>query len=708
MGTGVGARPVVRRGRRRVVAVLCVLGTVLLALGTVAGVANRQLVDGARFAAHADEVRQDEAVARQVGIAMTEAVVRADPSLSAVRPLIEATAISVVGSPAFTPVVEGAVRQAHAAVTEPGSGALVLRLADVGAVLAGVVATVDPGAAAVLPSDLDVTLARIGDQSFASGTIAAAHRVALLAWLLPVLALACLAGAPWLLGFGARAWRAVARAVAASGGLVLVLAGVGAVAASTTATDSLPGALRAAVLHLLAGLLWGPGAVLLAAGVLLRVLAAADGAVTPTSVWRDWLALRPASQRVQALRAVVLVGVGTVVVLRPSLAVQALAVLAGLAVLLLGLGEGARVVLRLEQRRRTERTRHPRGRPSETARVLTALPLLVVVSLVLVLAVPSSRELPALAEAAGGTACNGFAQLCDRRYDEVAYAGTHNAMSAADEPGWFLAEQPNGLVAQLDAGIRVLLVDSWYGQATTTPGQVTNASDVRALARASDELGAGTVQSALRLRSAIAGTPVGPVEPYLCHAVCDIGATRWETAMAQVHDWMLAHPREVVTIFVEDYVSPDDTAAVFGQAGLLPMVATHQVGQPWPTLGQMIQTDRRLVVLMENEGGGAAHPWLLQGFDQVQDTNYDAATPEQLGCARNRGTDRSQLLLVNNWLNSFENTITDAGRVNAYSSLYPRLETCRRERGMIPNFVAVNYYSQGDVVAVVDALNGVG
>jgi hypothetical protein len=63
---------------------------------------------------------------------------------------------------------------------------------------------------------------------------------------------------------------------------------------------------------------------------------------------------------------------------------------------------------------------------------------------------------------------------------------------------------------------------------------------------------------------------------------------------------------------------------------------------------------------------------------------------------------------VNNWLNSFENTITDAGRVNAYSSLYPRVETCRRERGMIPNFVAVNYYSQGDVVAVVDALDGVG
>lgn len=164
---------------------------------------------------------------------------------------------------------------------------------------------------------------------------------------------------------------------------------------------------------------------------------------------------------------------------------------------------------------------------------------------------------------------------------------------------------------------------------------------------------------------------------------------------------------EVVTFFIEDYVSPADTAAVFKRAGLLPYVTTHQVGRPWPTLGQMISTGKRVVVLMEHHGGGAEHPWLLQGWDQVQDTNYDSKTPDQLSCARNRGTAKSQLLLINNWLNHFDAIVTDAARVNAYNSLYPRMVKCQRERGMIPNFVAVNYYSRGDLFKVVDALNGV-
>ena len=37
--------------------------------------------------------------------------------------------------------------------------------------------------------------------------------------------------------------------------------------------------------------------------------------------------------------------------------------------------------------------------------------------------------------------CNGYAQLCCRRLDQVVFAGTHNSMSAADSPGWLIANQ---------------------------------------------------------------------------------------------------------------------------------------------------------------------------------------------------------------------------------------------------------------------------
>ncbi len=694
--------------RRRWALALCALAAVLLAFGTLAGITNRQVVDGARFASHADQIRQDDAVSRQVGIAMTGAIIKADADLTAVRPLIEAASISIVRSDAFSPVLRASIRQLHDAFTEPGSGTVVLRLADVGAVLAGVITRVAPGSSATVPANLDVTLARIGDQSAARSTIAAARWVTFASWLLPVLALAALVGAGWLLGWRKSALRQIGHAVVAAGGLIVILAGVLAVVAASADTGSLPGALRAAVLHTVLTFLWWPAAVLLGTGVVLAVLAVLDGDPAATFDWRDWLAAHPASQRTRALRAATLLGVGGFSVVWPSLAVQALAVVAGMAVLVIGVGEATRVATEVVKGRREE---HDAPRHVWATRVLVALPMVVVATLVLSLAVPSSRALPvgpAEAGAVGDTRCNGFVGLCDRAYNDVAYPASHNSMSAADEPGWYLAEQPTGLVGQLNAGIRVLLIDSWYGQRTSTGGVTNAAKDkARGLAQAKTDFGSGAVDSALRLRSAFAGTPVGSVEPYLCHGVCDIGATKWEPEMAKVHDWLVAHPREIVTFFIEDSVSAADTAGVFDQAGLLPYVATHKVGDPWPTLGQMIDTGKRVVVLMQREGGGATYPWLLQGWDQAQDTNYDAKTPAQLSCARNRGTDKSQLLLINNWLNDFGSILTDAARVNAYDSLYPRMVECRRERGMIPNYVAVNYFSRGDLFKVVDRLNGV-
>lgn len=178
-------------------------------------------------------------------------------------------------------------------------------------------------------------------------------------------------------------------------------------------------------------------------------------------------------------------------------------------------------------------------------------------------------------------------------------------------------------------------------------------------------------------------------------------------ALTDVRWWMQAHPREVVTLFIEDAVSPADTAAVMDQTGLLRYVHTPVADQPWPTLEQMIDSGHRLVVLAENRGGGAQHPWLLQGFDWVQDTPYTNPTAADLSCDLDRGAADDPLLLINHWLSGFDALVSNARQVNAAAVLGPYVERCRRERGQIPNFVAVNYVDQGDLYSVVDRLNGV-
>ena len=59
------------------------------------------------------------------------------------------------------------------------------------------------------------------------------------------------------------------------------------------------------------------------------------------------------------------------------------------------------------------------------------------------------------------------------------------------------------------------------------------------------------------------------------------------------------------------------------------------------------------------------------------------------------------------WLSGFSALVTSAQQVNVSGVLLPRAEQCRDERGQIPNFVAVNFITIGDVLTVVDELNGV-
>ncbi|MGZ5374366.1 MAG: hypothetical protein ACXWXF_10655 [Aeromicrobium sp.] len=66
------------------------------------------------------------------------------------------------------------------------------------------------------------------------------------------------------------------------------------------------------------------------------------------------------------------------------------------------------------------------------------------------------------------------------------------------------------------------------------------------------------------------------------------------------------------------------------------------------------------------------------------------------------------LFLVNHWLNRPQSRISDATRVNAANVLGPRLDRCRTERGMLPNYVSVDYFDRGALFDEVDRLNGFG
>jgi hypothetical protein len=453
-------------------------------------------------------------------------------------------------------------------------------------------------------------------------------------------------------------------------------------------------------------LLWWTAALTVAAGVLLAAAASARlpqldlGAITPR-VW-GWLVHQPHSTWMRAVRAVALLAVGLGCVVQPETMIRVFVLVAGWVLLLSGVAELAAISGARRPQPAQSGPTPWRWVPAVVG--VTAVALLV--GFVTVNATPAGNQIRGLVSSS--TACDGFVELCERPYDDVSFAATHNSMAAADEAGWFIPEQPTGVMGQLHAGIRAFLIDTWYGQRTQNPRLVATAprSYEAALAEAKAAFGPEVVSSALRLRESITRR-TGPPTPYMCHGLCEIGATPLEPTLQRVRDWLAANPREVLTFVIEDNVTPPDTAAVFRRAGLLPYVYTPRMGEPWPTLGEMIDSGRRLVVMMERRGGGSAYPWLVSAFDWVQDTAYSNPTVASLSCDLNRGRSTDPLFMINNWIASFTTLVSSARTVNAYGRLWPYVERCQAERGQIPNFVAVNFYDEGDLFRVVNRLNGV-
>jgi hypothetical protein len=127
-------------------------------------------------------------------------------------------------------------------------------------------------------------------------------------------------------------------------------------------------------------------------------------------------------------------------------------------------------------------------------------------------------------------------------------------------------------------------------------------------------------------------------------------------------------------------------------------------GDPLPTLREMIDRRRNIVVLAENEGGAA--PWYLPAFDMLQDTPFRFEDAGDFSCAEGRGSPDSPLLLVNHWLAVDPPNPASAAEVNAADVLHARVAECVRQRER-PNIVAVDFYAHGDLLSVVDELNGV-
>jgi hypothetical protein len=203
---------------------------------------------------------------------------------------------------------------------------------------------------------------------------------------------------------------------------------------------------------------------------------------------------------------------------------------------------------------------------------------------------------------------------------------------------------------------------------------------------------------------------------YLCHTFCEIGATPLEPVLRDIHQFLATHPSDVVVIVNQDYVTPEDFVGAVDDAGLAPYAFTPPSGSRWPTLREMIDSGRRLVLLAENVAGAA--PWYELAYARlVEETPFTfpraslLTTPSKVAasCVPKRGPEGAPLFLINHWVSTDPvPRPSDAAKINAYEPLLRRARECGRIRDHVVNLLAVNFYKQGDVFRVVDTLNSAG
>jgi hypothetical protein len=271
------------------------------------------------------------------------------------------------------------------------------------------------------------------------------------------------------------------------------------------------------------------------------------------------------------------------------------------------------------------------------------------------------------------TCCNGLPGACGQRIHEVVLAGVHNAQASAQD-GFFVA--PNhryNVVEALNYGYRAINLD------------------------------VGNCQGELSL----------------VHGLCRLAKTRAYDTFAAINAWLDDHPTEVLIVSIQ--IDADagglgvhlpDLYGVLEQAGFAAKLYALVNGEAWPTLGEMVDSNRRVLFFHYNDDGWCRNqpadcpPGFHDWFSYAAETEYqfvDAAALDNkiTSCAITRGQNTAPFFALNVFL-TIPSPEVSADRLNTRDFLEDHMADCstvNADRQV--NIVFVDFWDRGDLPRVV-------
>ena len=268
--------------------------------------------------------------------------------------------------------------------------------------------------------------------------------------------------------------------------------------------------------------------------------------------------------------------------------------------------------------------------------------------------------------------CHGESVYCLRTYDDFTFPETHNAYSTVEDQFLIGVNHYTGLQWQWDGGIRAFMVDSHHRSDDNT-----SAEDVRFCH--------GTGQF---------------FHPCLFG---EVDAFEWISLLGSLMD---NSSGDVVTLLIENYVPAEHLEFLFMETGMYDRIYTHTLGEPWPSLGDLVLSGTDLVVFWE-QSQNDNFPWLHDFGVFSWTTDYAENSAEEMSCTVYRGDGSQPVWHLNNWLSNAFGLPDPVGavEVNDYDNLLNRSIECWEIMDNRPTFVAVDYWEEGEITNVTITLN---
>ncbi|KAL3779304.1 hypothetical protein ACHAW5_006470 [Stephanodiscus triporus] len=281
--------------------------------------------------------------------------------------------------------------------------------------------------------------------------------------------------------------------------------------------------------------------------------------------------------------------------------------------------------------------------------------------------------------------CNGLASSCDLRVNEVLFPMVHNAMSSRND---LFAAYNNieSLERALVAGYRGLMLDSCICDGTSIGQEAQN------IIRGEGDKG----------------------ESYLgfCHTTCLAGVRDPAKVLGNIKTFLDVNRNEVLMIEFEVIDgSLTQLHSAIDESGLDQYVYTRSEGTAtgeWPTLQSLIDANTRLIIFAHGDGmdycceSDTCPEGMFYTYDHIEQTNWNDATCDVMGEDFDSKID---FFLMNHWMNEPETDLPfegNADEFNSFNSLLERFKLCTER---MPNIVAVDFWSIGDVLDFVKEVN---